>query len=78
MKEQIAKMKETALAEINKAQDITELNNARVKYLGKKGELTAILRGMKDLSAEERPVIGNLVNVVKDELENLIEVREEE
>ena len=78
MKEQIAKMKETALEEINKAQDITELNNARVKYLGKKGELTAILRGMKDLSAEERPVIGSLVNVVKAELENLIEVREEE
>ena len=78
MKEQIAKMKETALAEINKAQDITELNNARVKYLGKKGELTAILRGMKDLSAEERPVIGSLVNVVKADLENLIETREEE
>ena len=78
MKEQIAKMKETALAEISKAQDITELNNARVKYLGKKGELTAILRGMKDLSAEERPIIGSLVNVVKTELENLIEVREEE
>ena len=78
MKEQIAKMKETALEEINKAQDITELNNARVKYLGKKGELTAILRGMKDLSAEERPVIGSFVNVVKAELENLIEVREEE
>ena len=69
MKEQIEKMKETALAEINKAQDITELNNARVKYLGKKGELTAILRGMKDLSAEERPVTGSLVNVVKAELE---------
>ncbi len=78
MKEQIAKMKETALEEINKAQDITGLNNARVKYLGKKGELTAILRGMKDLGAEERPVIGSLVNVVKAELENLIEVREEE
>ena len=78
MKEQIAKMKEIALEEINKAQDITGLNNARVKYLGKKGELTAILRGMKDLSAEERPVIGSLVNVVKAELENLIEVREEE
>lgn len=78
MKEQITKMKETALAEISKAQDITELNNARVKYLGKKGELTAILRGMKDLSAEERPVIGSLVNVVKAELENLIDVREEE
>ena len=78
MKEQIAIMKETALAEISKAQDITELNNARVKYLGKKGELTAILRGMKDLSAEERPVIGSLVNVVKAELENLIDVREEE
>lgn len=78
MKEQIAKMKEIALEEINKAQDITGLNNARVKYLGKKGELTAILRGMKDLSAEERPVIGSLVNVVKTELENLIEVREEE
>ena len=78
MKEQIAKMKETALAEINKAQDITELNNARVKYLGKKGELTAILRGMKDLSTEERPIIGSLVNVVKADLEKLIETREEE
>ena len=78
MKEQIAKMKEIALAEINKAQDITELNNARVKYLGKKGELTAILRGMKNLSAEERPVIGSLVNVVKADLEKLIETREEE
>ena len=78
MKEQIAKMKEIALAEINKAQDITELNNARVKYLGKKGELTAILRGMKNLSAEERPVIGSLVNVVKVDLEKLIETREEE
>ncbi|MFR5190774.1 MAG: phenylalanine--tRNA ligase subunit alpha, partial [Clostridia bacterium] len=49
----------------------------RVKYLGKKGELTAVLRGMGALSAEERPVVGSLVNVVRDEIEEAITEREE-
>mgnify|MGYP004554909451 FL=1 len=77
MKEQIEQIKVNALKEIEQAKDLKELNEANVKYLGKKGELTAVLRGMGALSAEERPVIGNLVNVVRDELEKAISEKEE-
>ena len=57
MKEQLSKIKESASAEISRAKGLQELNDIRVKYLGKKGELTLILRGMGSLTAEERPVI---------------------
>ena len=77
MKEQIEQIKVNALKEIEQAEDLKELNEANVKYLGKKGELTAVLRGMGALSAEERPVIGSLVNVVRDELEGAISEKEE-
>lgn len=77
MKEQIEQIKVNALKEIEQAKDLKELNEANVKYLGKKGELTAVLRGMRALSAEERPVIGSLVNVVRDELEGAISEKEE-
>ena len=77
MKEQIKEIRQKALREITKVKDAKELNDIRVKYLGKKGELTAVLRGMGALSAEERPIIGSLVNVVRDELENLIAEKEE-
>ena len=76
MQEQIAKIKENALNEINSAKNAKELDEVRVKYLGKKGELTLILRGMGGLSAEERPIIGSLVNQVRDELESRIENEE--
>ncbi len=78
MKEQIEKIRQSALEEIKNANDEKVLNDARVKYLGKKGELTLILRGMGGLSSEERPVIGSLVNEVRDEIENLIEERKKE
>ena len=78
MKEQIEKIRQSALEEIKNANDEKVLNEARVKYLGKKGELTLILRGMGGLSPEERPVIGSLVNEVRAEIENLIEEREKE
>ena len=77
MKEQIEQIKVNALKEIEQAKDLKELNEANVKYLGKKGELTAVLRGMGALSAEERPVIGSLVNVVRDEIEKNISEKEE-
>ena len=77
MKEQIESIKQTAIEEIAKAEDLQTLENARVKYLGKKGELTAVLRGMGGLSPEERPVIGGLVNEAKESLEKLIEEKEE-
>jgi len=72
MKEQIAKIKENAKSEIENAKDLQTLNDVRVKYLGKKGELTAVLRGMGGLSPEERPVIGVLVNEVRDYIEKTI------
>lgn len=78
MKEQIKQMEEKALQEIKSAKDLKELNDQRVKYLGKKGELTALLRGMGSLSPEERPVIGSLVNQVRDELEKEIQGKEAE
>ena len=78
MKDQIAKIKENAIEEIENSKLLQELENARVKYLGKKGELTALLKGMKDLSQEERPKIGALVNSVRDDIETKIKEIEED
>lgn len=70
MKDKLMAMKSQALEEINQATDMDRLNEVRIKYLGKKGELTQILRGMGGLSAEERPVIGQLANEVREQIEN--------
>ena len=77
MKEEIEKIKLTAKEEISKVEDLKTLVDLKVKYLGKKGELTSVLRGMGGLSAEERPIIGSLVNEVRDELETIINEKEE-
>ena len=77
MKEQIEKIRQEALTAIANAEDAKQLDEAKVKYLGKKGELTAVLRGMGAISAEERPIIGSFVNVVKTELEEQIKQKEE-
>lgn len=76
MKEQIKQIRNSAKEEISKVEDLKTLVDLKVKYLGKKGELTSVLRGMGALSAEERPVIGSLVNEVRDELEALIAEKE--
>ena len=78
MKDQIESIKKAALDAIANIKDNQALNEARVKYLGKKGELTSVLRGMGALSAEEKPVIGSLVNNVRDKIESLIKEKEEE
>ena len=77
MKEQIEQIKKNALEEIQKVEDSKNLNEVKVKYLGKKGELTQVLRGMKDLAAEERPIIGSIVNEARNEIEKTIEEKEE-
>jgi len=59
--------------ELSNVGTIAELENIRVKYLGKKGELTAVLRGMGSLSPEERPVIGQLANEIRAYIESRIE-----
>lgn len=69
MKEQLQKIKESTLAEIAGTSDAKALEDLRVKILGKKGELTAILKQMGKLSAEERPLIGQLANDVRTEIE---------
>lgn len=78
MKEQIEQIKASAMQELANVTTAKELDDVRVKYLGKKGELTSVLRGMGALSAEERPVIGGLVNTVKTEIEDVINKKEDE
>ena len=73
MKEQLNNIRVQAENELSAAQTIQELENIRVKFLGKKGELTSVLRGMGALSAEERPIIGQIANEVREALENKIE-----
>ena len=72
MKEQLQKIKEGTLAEIAGISDAKALEDLRVKVLGKKGELTAILKQMGKLSAEERPLIGQLANDVRTEIETAL------
>ncbi|WP_066893003.1 phenylalanine--tRNA ligase subunit alpha [Clostridium nigeriense] len=73
MQEQLMSIKENAFNELKDAVNSAKLEEIRVKYLGKKGELTTILRSMGGLSKEERPVVGKLVNEVKKEVEDKIE-----
>ena len=77
MKDLLLAMKNKAADELDEIRDESELENARVKYLGKKGELTGVLRGMGTLSPEERPVIGALANEVRTMIENKIAQRKE-
>ncbi|MBE6728298.1 MAG: phenylalanine--tRNA ligase subunit alpha [Ruminococcaceae bacterium] len=72
MKAKLEAIRAEALSAIKEADTQADIENLRVKYLGKKGELTAILKMMGSLSAEERPVMGQLVNEAKQELDNLI------
>ena len=75
MKEQLAKIKEEALAALQAAASAAALDELRVKYLGKKGELTAVLKMMGKLSPEERPIMGQLANDVRAALEQALEER---
>ena len=73
MKDQLAKIRTEALAAFESAKDAAGLDALRVKYLGKKGELTGVLKMMGKLSPEERPVMGQLANDVRAALENALE-----
>lgn len=75
MKEQLQSIKETALGAVENCADLKELDALRVRFLGKKGELTAILKQMGGLSAEERPVIGQLANEVRKSIEDTLAAR---
>ena len=73
MKEQLAKIRSEALSAMENAQSAAELDGLRVQYLGKKGELTAVLKMMGKLSPEERPAMGQLANEVRAALESALE-----
>jgi phenylalanyl-tRNA synthetase alpha chain len=75
MKELMQKLRDAASEAIEKAEDVDALEALRVKYLGKKGELTAILKQMGQLSAEERPVMGQMANQLRAELEEKLDER---
>ena len=77
MKELMQKLREASLQAVSQAQNMEALEEMRVRYLGKKGELTGILRQMGKLSAEERPVMGQLANQLRGEIEAAIESRRE-
>ncbi len=73
MKEKLEQIKAEALARIEEAGALEKLNDIRVAYLGKKGELTSVLKGMKDVAPEDRPRVGQMVNDVRALLEERLE-----
>ncbi len=73
MKEKLQKIKEEAVRNIEASADLSRLNDVRVAILGKKGELTAVLKSMKDLLPEERPAFGQLVNDIRADIERKLE-----
>ena len=73
MKEKLQKIKEEAVKKIQESADLNHLNDVRVAVLGKKGELTAVLKSMKDVLPEERPMFGQLVNDARVEIETMLE-----
>ena len=73
MKDQLEKIKEDALKQIEASDALEKLNEIRVAYLGKKGELTSVLKSMKDVPPEERPKVGQMVNDARAIIENRLE-----
>lgn len=72
MKDQLLEIKTTALEHIENSSDLKDLEEIRVKYLGKKGEITKLLRGMGKLPKEERPKMGALANEIREEIEKVL------
>ena len=73
MNERLENIREAAIAALGAAQNLSQLNDVRIAYLGKKGELTAVLKSMKDVPKEERPAFGQMVNDTREEIEALLE-----
>ena len=73
MNEKLQSIKEKALSQINAAENLEGLNEIRVAILGKKGELTSVLKSMKDVAPEDRPKVGQMVNEARAEIESVLE-----
>ena len=73
MKEKLESIKKSALEQINASEHLEKLNEIRVAFLGKKGELTSVLKSMKDVAKEDRPKVGQMVNEARAEIEKVLE-----
>ena len=69
MRADLERIRQAALADLDRCADEGALEAARLRYLGRKGELTAVLRGMRDVAEAERPAMGELANTIKAEVE---------
>ena len=77
MKDKLKKIREEAVRQIEESKELNSLNDVRVAILGKKGELTAVLKGMKDVKPEDRPMVGQLVNETREAIEQKLEETKE-
>lgn len=77
LKDQLEALRDETLKQIQNVSDLKALNQIRVETLGKKGPITEVLRGMKNLSAEDRPVVGGFANEIRDLLTEALEERKE-
>ena len=75
MKEMLSKIKEQTLAKIDQAKEAAAINDIKVAILGKKGELTQVLKGMKDVAPEDRPKVGQMVNEVRADIEEKLDAK---
>ena len=73
MKEKIEQIRQQALAAIEDAAGMDKLNDVKVAFLGKKGQLSSLLKGMKDVAPEDRPKVGQMVNEARARIEEKIE-----
>ena len=77
MKEKLKAIREEAVSKILESENLDKLNEIRVAYLGKKGQLTEVLKGMKDVAPEDRPKVGQLVNEARTKIEAKLEEKKE-
>lgn len=75
LKEQLQAIQQKAIERLEQAKEMQAVEDIRIKYLGKKGDVTQVLKGMKDLSPEERPIVGKLANDVRDTIQAKISER---
>ena len=72
MEKELNQIREEALCAVNEAKDLESLQNVSVKYIGRKGSLTLMLRNVANLSADQKPLAGKLTNILKKEIEEAI------
>ena len=75
MKEKLKNIRNEALKAIEQADTLEKLNDVRIRHLGKKGELTAVLKSMKDVAPQDRPKVGQMVNETREAIEKILELR---